>query len=84
MNTTTTTTNLHHIRQMSDAIYLIRNHAGTPNSNTTVEYLAAKLTSIDFHLIAWRDLSTTERIILRFAWEFVHRTACPLQLNVID
>jgi hypothetical protein len=74
-------TNLHHMRQMSDAIHTILSTAGTSGSNPTVEYLATELATIDFHLIAWCDLSTTERTILRFVWEFVHRYACPLTLT---
>jgi hypothetical protein len=31
--------------------------------------------------LSWADLSTTERTLLRFAWEAVLRKPCPFPLN---
>ena len=67
--------------QMADVLRSIRSHAASPGSNPTVEFLFQETQGIDFDRLDWSDLSTTERTILRFAWEFVHRTACPLPLH---
>lgn len=77
-----TATTTHYASQMADAIQSIINTAGTKGSNQRVEFLAGQLVGIYFPRIGWGDLSTLERTILRFTWEFVHRTPCPLPLNL--
>lgn len=64
-----------------DAITCILEQAGRPGTNSVVEFLAAQLAPIDTRL-AWADLSTLERTLLRFTWEYVHRTTCPLPLHI--
>jgi hypothetical protein len=67
--------------RMADVLHAIYRTAGGPGSNSVIEYLAKELRTIYFPKISWFDLSTTERMMLRFAWEYVHRTACPLPLH---
>jgi hypothetical protein len=65
------------------AIRSILDAAGTTGSNGVVEFLASELRTIPFSRVPWEDLSTTERTLLRFAWEYVHRTTCPLPLHPV-
>jgi hypothetical protein len=67
--------------RMADVISSILATAGTPGSNHVVEFLAVQLKSVSIERIGWPDLSTTERTLLRFAWEYVHRTTCPFPLH---
>lgn len=67
--------------RMADVFQVIRSTAGGPGSTSVIEFLASELQTIDFPKVSWIDLSTTERMLLRFAWEYVHRTDCPLPLH---
>lgn len=66
---------------MRMAIRSILDAAGTNGSTKEVEFLARELQCIPFPQVPWVCLSTTERTLLRFAWEYAHRTACPLPLH---
>jgi hypothetical protein len=33
--------------------------------------------------LSWAEISTTERILLRFLWESYHHTSCPFPLHIV-